>query len=74
MVRTPLARQIEQDEVLNSVSLLLANLDAAELERVIKHISPPERARMYGPKTGVGTRGRDFNSVGTRGREVPWGR
>ena len=41
MVRTPLARQIEQDEVLNSVSLLLPNFDAAELERVIKHLTDP---------------------------------
>ena len=41
MVRTPLARQIEQDEVLNSVSLRLPNFDAAELERVIRHLTDP---------------------------------
>ena len=41
MVRTPLARQIEQDDVLNSVSLLLPNFDAAELDRVIKHLTDP---------------------------------
>ena len=41
MVRTPLARQIEQDEVLNSVSLLLPNFDAAELERVIRYLTDP---------------------------------
>jgi type III restriction enzyme len=41
MVRTPLARQIDQDDVLNSVSLLLPNFNAAELDKVIKHLTDP---------------------------------
>jgi type III restriction enzyme len=36
MVRAPLARRIEQDEVLNSVSLMLPNFDELELKRVIR--------------------------------------
>jgi len=39
MVRAPLARQIEQDEVLNSVSLLLPRYDAVHLESVIRHLT-----------------------------------
>jgi type III restriction enzyme len=41
MVRSPLARRIEQDEVLNSVSLLLPNFDATELEKVIRYLTDP---------------------------------
>ena len=41
MVRTPLARQIEQDDVLNSVSLLLPNFDADELDKVIRYLTDP---------------------------------
>jgi type III restriction enzyme len=41
MVRTPLARQIELDEVLNSVSLLLPNFDADEVDKVIRYLTDP---------------------------------
>jgi type III restriction enzyme len=39
MVRTPLAREIEQDEVLNSVSLVLPEFDQAELKKVIERLT-----------------------------------
>ena len=41
MVRTPLAREIEQDEVLNSVSLVLPDFDQAELKKVIDRLTDP---------------------------------
>jgi type III restriction enzyme len=39
MVRAPLARRIDYDDVLNSVSLMLPNFDDAQLSRVIAHIT-----------------------------------
>ena len=43
MVRAPLARRIDYDDVLNCVSLMLPNFDDTQLSRVIAHItSDPE--------------------------------
>jgi type III restriction enzyme len=42
MVRTPLARRIRNNEVLNSVSLYLPHYDSKSLERVIAKLSRPE--------------------------------
>ena len=39
MVRAPLARRIDYDDVLNSVSLMLPNFDDAQLSRVIAYIT-----------------------------------
>ena len=39
MVRAPLARRIDYDDVLNSVSLMLPHFDDAQLSRVIAHIT-----------------------------------
>ena len=39
MVRTPLARAVEQDEVLNSVALMLPRFDEAEVGKVIRYLT-----------------------------------
>jgi type III restriction enzyme len=39
MVRAPLARRIEEDEVLNSVSLVLPEFDQSELKKVIERLT-----------------------------------
>jgi len=42
MVRTPLARRIENSDLLNSVRLYLPKYDEQQLERVIKELENPE--------------------------------
>jgi type III restriction enzyme len=44
MVRTPLARRIVDNEVLNTVSLYLPHYDARGLERIIAKLSRPDEA------------------------------
>jgi type III restriction enzyme len=39
MVRAPLAREIEQDQVLNSVSLVLPNFNQEELKTVVQRLT-----------------------------------
>ena len=39
MVRTPLARTVEQDEVLNSIALMLPRFDEAEVGKVIRYLT-----------------------------------
>jgi len=42
MIRTPLARRIEKDEVLNTVELFLPHYDAESLEEVLKRLRSPD--------------------------------
>lgn len=44
MIRTPLARRIETDEVLNTVELFLPHYDAAALEGVLARLRSPDEA------------------------------
>jgi type III restriction enzyme len=44
MVRAPLARSIDQDDVLNSVSLMLPNFDGAEVDRVVQQLTSDDAA------------------------------
>ena len=41
MVRTPLARRVESDDVLNSVALYLPNYDAKAVKRVVSALTTP---------------------------------
>lgn len=41
MVRTPLARRIESNDVLNSVALYLPQYDKAGLKKVVEHLTQP---------------------------------
>lgn len=42
MIRTPLARRIEKDEVLNTVELFLPHYDTESLEEVLKRLRSPD--------------------------------
>lgn len=42
MVRTPLARRIEEDETLNSVALFLPYYDAAGVQQVVERLTDPD--------------------------------
>ncbi len=53
MIRTPLARRIEADEVLNTVNLYLPHYDSNSLEEIIKELRNPEAGDR--PPTGVET-------------------
>jgi len=46
MVRTPLARRIDTDEFLNTVSLYLPHYDRAGLQRILDHLSEPDPTFM----------------------------
>jgi type III restriction enzyme len=48
MVRTPLARAVEGNELLNTVSLYLPHYDAAGLKRILDKLNNPD------PETGAG--------------------
>jgi len=53
MIRTPLARRIETDEVLNTVDLFLPHYDATALEGVLEKLRNPDEAE--GPPSRVET-------------------
>jgi type III restriction enzyme len=42
MIRTPLARRIENDEALNTVDLFLPHYDTDNLEKVLSALRSPE--------------------------------
>jgi type III restriction enzyme len=46
MVRTPLARRVESDELLNSVALYLPNYDTNAVSRVVKALTTPGDDRI----------------------------
>lgn len=53
MVRTPLARRIENDESLNSVALFLPHYDAKGVDKVVAELTDPDHE--YVPPTEVET-------------------
>ena len=53
MIRTPLARRIESDEVLNTVELFLPHYDSAALEAVLTKLRSPEEHE--GPAVNITT-------------------
>jgi len=53
MIRTPLARRIESDEVLNTVHLYLPHYDRASLERIVDDLRNPDAEDR--PPTNVET-------------------
>ena len=67
MIRTPLARQIESDEVLNTVNLYLPHYDANSLKTIVDELKNPEAEDR--PPTDVETetatyeRNPDFTDV-----------
>ncbi len=68
MVRTPLARRVEKDETLNSVSLFLPHYDARGVAAVVNHLTDPDHE--FVPPTEVTTSVEAVTLRRTSGREA----